>query len=128
MQAAPSKPPRRLRWRCSRGRIDGSSGSRALALRRFPIQPAFGELGQQLVRLPLFIEGLLEELDSILLAQEAGPGADRPVAGDLIVLYLLRAADQAGIQGVGVAALAQQLFVLGNDAGQAPALLPRRLL
>src|SRR5688500_14339615 len=42
------------------------------------------ELSQLLVRVPLLVERLLQELDVLILAQELGVRADRAVAGDLV--------------------------------------------
>src|SRR5687767_9616917 len=55
----------------------------SLRLGGFDVDAALGELGQELVGLAFLVEGLLEQLGRLVVADELGPGADRAVAGDL---------------------------------------------
>jgi len=57
------------------------------------------QLGQQLVRLRLLSQCLIEELDRVLVDELQGPSLHGAVAGHLIVLDGLRRGEQAGGEG-----------------------------
>src|SRR5688500_10924484 len=64
------------------------------------VNRALGQLGQQLVGLPFLVEGLLQDLGELLVADLLRPGADGAVARDLVVLDLLGDRDQGGVHDV----------------------------
>src|SRR5690242_19064116 len=67
------------------------------AERRLPIAHAHGNLRQLLVRAFLFIERLLQQLRGLLVPELFGPGTHTAIAGDLVVLDLLRTGDHARV-------------------------------
>src|SRR5262245_24140119 len=64
---------------------------------RFLVQSRFRQGGQLLVGRLLFVERLLQKIGGGLLAERAGEGAGRAVSSDLVVLDLLRRADQCRV-------------------------------
>src|SRR5947209_12269061 len=84
---SPSLPPTAGRggWEKRAGGMRASG-----LLQGLDVDRALGELGQLLVRVPLLVERLLQELRRLLLAEVLGPGADATLAGHLVVLDPLR--------------------------------------
>src|SRR4029078_4410016 len=64
----------------------------------FGIDGLIGQLGQRLVGLFLLGQSLIEQFDGILHAEFCGPGLERSVAGDLVVLDGLRRRHAAGVK------------------------------
>src|SRR5215213_10925748 len=65
-------------------------GSRSMPGHRLLVHMGLGELRELLVGHFFFLESPLEQRRMLLLAEHLGVGADRAVAGDLIVLDALR--------------------------------------
>src|SRR6476661_5428894 len=78
----------------------------------FDVDRALGEPGEQLVRVPFLVEGLLQDLGLLLLAEDLSPGPYRAVARHLIVLDALGGADQGGVHHVGIHVLLHHLLAL----------------
>src|SRR5918996_5566203 len=74
------------------------------------------QLVELLVGSLLLVQGRLEELFDVLLAQRVGERADRAVRGDLVMLDLLRADDQGGIEDLGGLDLLDHLLGLLDQA------------
>src|SRR3954454_3147450 len=74
------------------------------------------QVGEQLVRVLLLNERLLEEAIRLREAQLLGPGQQGAVPGDLVVLDGLSCRDQARVRSLPALELLQDLLPLLNDA------------
>ena len=55
----------------------------------FDVDLRLRQFGQLLVGFFLFVQGLVQQLDGIVIAEQFSKGLERAVAGDLVVLDLL---------------------------------------
>src|SRR5215210_124885 len=84
-------------------RGEGFGDRRSMPSHRLLVHMGFGELRELLVGHLFFLESPLQERRMHLLAEHLGVGADRAVAGDLVVLDPLRGGDEAGVDHLGIA-------------------------
>src|SRR5690606_375631 len=82
-------------WLSEERALTGASASGRLC--RLLVRAALGEHGQLVVGGLLFLEGGFQQRQRVVVAELAGQRAQRAVGGDLVVLGLLRAADQCGV-------------------------------
>src|SRR3954470_16166604 len=85
---------------CGSGRVDG----------------ILGEVGEDLVRVLLLNERLLDQTLRFREAQLLGPREQGAVAGDLVMLHRLSRRDQTGIRSLAVPELLEDLLAFLNDA------------
>jgi hypothetical protein len=79
------------------------------SVRGMDIDALLRELRELLVRGRLFVEGLLQEVDRVVLAEMLREGARAAIAGDFIVLDALSGGDEGGILDIGIAGRADDL-------------------
>src|SRR5215471_10707435 len=83
---------------------------------RFLVDGGFRQLGQRFVGLLFLLQSLVEQARGLLQAEVPGPGLQRPVAGNLIVLDRLRRSDEAGIEGTGTPEFLHDLLAFLDDS------------
>ena len=71
---------------------------------------------QRLVRVGLFLQRLVEQLDGVFQAENMGPALERAVARDLVVLDRLGGRDQTGVDRWRSLEAFDNLLALGDDA------------
>src|SRR5574337_1812153 len=103
-------PSGRALARCLSGAA-GATGSS-----RLPVDARSGEPGQKLVGFDLLLQRLVEEVRGLFHAKFVGPGLERPVAGDFIVLHGLPGSDERRIERVGALELVHEFLGLVDDA------------
>src|SRR5436190_24124761 len=90
-------------------------GSGSLGLRLL-VDHRLGELGERLIGRLFLVERLLKELHGLVETEFLGPGAQRAVAGDLVVLDRLCRRDKTGIERGRTLVLLDDLLALVEDA------------
>src|SRR5215218_10876464 len=75
-----------------------------------------GQVGEDLVRVLLLNERLLDQTLRFREAQLLGPGEQGAVAGDLVVLHRLSGGNQTRIRRLAALELLQDLLALRDDA------------
>src|SRR5579871_707738 len=85
-------------------------------LLRVFVDTALGEFAQGLVGLFLLAKRLLQELRRIAEPEFVGPGDERAVSRNLVMLDGLRRSEQAGVQRRRALVLLHYLLALGDDA------------
>src|SRR5688500_877090 len=82
----------------------------------YPVDPGLGDSRELEVCGLLLLEGLLEHRGAVAPAELAGPGCERPVPGNFVVLDRLRSSQGSGIEDLGITGVAHDLIGLGDDA------------
>ncbi len=69
-----------------------------------------GDAGEIFVGLFFFVLGFFEQVNGFLFVEQAGPGLERAVEGDFVVLDLLGVGDDAGVLQNGVEIFADEVL------------------
>src|SRR3954465_239036 len=93
-----------------------ASGRLAVFLFRLEVDHGGGELGQGVIGRLFLVQRRLQQLCRVLHAELLGPGAQRAVAGDFVMLDRLRGCEQAGVERRSVLELLHDLGAFIGDA------------
>jgi hypothetical protein len=93
---------------------------------RLQVDRRLGELRQQLVSVPLFVERRLQQVCLVRVAQLARIGPGATVTGHLVMLDVLRCRDQPGVENFRSWLLADELPGLLDESFHSDALLSPR--
>src|SRR4051794_36920743 len=91
------------------------------------IDHRLGELGERLIGRLFLVKRLLEELRGVAQVELLGPGAQRAIAGNLVMLDRLRRRDKTGIERGRALELLDDFLALVEDAFDGRALFALRL-
>ncbi len=87
------------------------------------VDDGFGDVGELFVGGAFFVEGFLEKVGDVLVAELLGEGAGTAVGGDFVVLDALSGTDEGGVEDFGGEAFLHHLFALFDEAFHGFALL-----